>query len=346
MSIPSGVRHSVLDLAPIVQGGTAAQSFRNSVDLARRSEQWGYHRYWVAEHHNIPGVASAATAVLIGHIAGATKTIRVGAGGIMLPNHTPLVIAEQFGTLELLHPGRIDLGLGRAPGSDGPTSRAVNPQAAANSDRFPEEVRELMRYFEPARTDRPVRAIPGQGLAVPLYILGSSTFGARLAAELGLPYAYASHFAPRHLHAALDLYRSHFKPSSALSRPYAMIGANLFAADDEAEAHRLFTSLQQLFLHLIRGHPREVAPPVDHLDWSAEEEAYIRQMTQCSLVGGPDSVRKQLAALLEETGADEVILTAQIFDHQARLRSFELGASLFSEGSPTLQKRKVASLAS
>ncbi len=321
--------YSVLDLCPIVPGGSAAQAFASSLDLARHAERWGYHRFWLAEHHNIPGVASAATSVLIGFIAGGTERIRVGAGGVMLPNHSPLVIAEQFGTLESLYPGRIDLGLGRAPGTDPRTTRALRRGSGADAERFPDDVLELQAYFAPAAPGQAVRAIPGEGLRVPLYLLGSSTFGARLAAELGLPYAFASHFAPDALHLALDLYRTHFKPSAQLERPHAIVGFNLFAADTDAEARRLFTTLQQLFLNLIRGHPREVPAPLDSMEgrWSPLEQAHVERMTRYSVVGGPEAVEAQLEALLEETEADELIATAQVFDHAARLRSFELGAA-------------------
>src|SRR5215211_4263027 len=239
--------YSVLDLSPVVEGGDAAQAFRNTVDLAKHAERWGYHRYWLAEHHNIPGIASAATSVVIGHVAGATKSIRVGSGGIMLPNHAPLVIAEQFGTLESLYPDRIDLGVGRAPGGDGRTARALRRNLGSSGDTFPDDLRELMNYFR-GSSDNGVRAIPGAGLKVPIYLLGSSDFSARLAAALGLPFAFASHFAPDYLHVALQIYRENFRPSEQLTYPHALVGVNLFAADTDAEARRLFTSLQQQFL--------------------------------------------------------------------------------------------------
>ena len=320
---------SVLDLAPIVEGGDAATSFRNSLDLARHAERLGYRRFWLAEHHNIPSVASAATSILIAHVAGGTSTIRVGAGGIMLPNHSPLVIAEQFGTLASLFPGRIDLGLGRAPGSAQVTARALrrSPEAA---DSFPQDVLELMAYFRPAEPGQAVRAIPGAGLDRPIWILGSSLFGAQLAGALGLPFAFASHFAPTMLEQALDLYRSRFQPSEKLERPYTMLGVNVFAAETDAEAQRLFTSLQQQFLNLIRGTPGQLPPPVDSMEWewAPHEKTYIERTMRFSAVGSPETVRAALEALIAETAPDEIMATAQIYDHAARLRSFELLAEL------------------
>jgi len=325
----AGVPLSVLDLVPIREGGTAARAFRDAVDLARHVEGWGYHRYWVAEHHNIPGIASAATSVVIGHVAGGTTRIRVGSGGIMLPNHAPLVIAEQFGTLETLYPGRIDLGLGRAPGGDQRTALALRRNPAAG-DTFPRDLQELRSYFRPSAPEQPVRAVPGQGLDIPIYLLGSSDFGARLAAELGLPFAFASHFAPDYLFAALELYRENFRPSDTLQQPHAMIGVNAFAADTDEEARRLFTSLQQAFLNLVRGHPGPLKPPVDGMDgrWSPAERAHVDRMTRVSLVGSAETVRRGLESLIAATGADELILTGQIFDHEARLRSFEICAGV------------------
>ncbi len=317
---------SVLDLAPIREGGTVADAFRNALDLARHAERWGYKRYWVAEHHNIPGIASAATAVVIGHIAGGTSRIRVGSGGIMLPNHAPLVIAEQFGTLESLYPGRIDLGLGRAPGGDQRTAQALRRKLGSSGDSFPQDLLELQSYFRPAAPGQAVRAIPGEGLDLPIWLLGSSDFSAQLAAALGLPFAFASHFAPDYLYAALDLYRRDFQPSATLAEPYAMVGVNVIAADTDAEARRLFTSLQQLFVKLVRGTPRQLPPPVVSMDgrWSPAERAHVERMTRVSVVGSPGAVREGLETILTETGADEVIATAQIFDHAARLRSFEI----------------------
>lgn len=331
MKTSSGLLYSVLDLSPILEGETAAQSFRHSLNLAQHAEKWGYHRYWVAEHHNIPGVASAATSVVIGYIAGGTSTIRVGSGGIMLPNHAPLVIAEQFGTLESLYPGRIDLGLGRAPGGDQATARALRRGLGSSGDTFPSDVQELQQYLGNALPGQSVRAVPGQGLNVPLYLLGSSTFSATLAAELGLPFAFASHFAPELLHRALDIYRSQFQPSSVLEEPHVMIGVNVFAAETDAEAARLFTSLQQVFLNLVRGRPRQLQPPVEAMDrlWTPTEAAYVDRMTRCSAVGGPESFRQQIEVLLNDTGADEIIATAHIYDQQARLRSFEIAADVF-----------------
>lgn len=328
----SDVLYSVLDLCPIAQGSTAAQSFRNSLELARLAEKSGYHRYWVAEHHNIPGVASSATSVVICHLAAGTKSIRVGSGGIMLPNHAPLVIAEQFGTLESLFPGRIDLGLGRAPGGDQLTARALRRNLGSSGDTFPEDVRELQHYFAPAQGAAP-RAIPGTGLRVPIYLLGSSTFSAELAARLGLPFAFACHFAPDYLETALEIYRTRFQASAVLSAPHVMIGVNVYAADTDAEAAWHFTTLQQLFLNLVRGHPKEMPPPVDRMDnrWNAVEEAHVRRMTRVSAVGSPATVRERIEELIAQSGADEIIATAHIFDHRARLRSFELLGSVFRD---------------
>lgn len=322
------IQLSILDLASIVQGGDASHALANSLDLARHAEQLGYHRFWLAEHHNMTGIASAATSVVIAHIAAGTSTIRVGAGGVMLPNHAPLLIAEQFGTLAALHPGRIDLGLGRAPGSDQATARALrrNPTAA---DAFPQDVVELMNYFEPAAPGQPVRAVPGTGLSVPIWILGSSLFGAQLAAALGLPYAFASHFAPRMMHDAITLYRSRFSPSDragALERPYVMLGVNVVAADTLDEARHLFTSLQQMFVNIRRGNPGQMPPPLAgfYSQLAPWERAQIDENLAMSIVGGPDEVRSGLAALVERTGADELIVSTPLFDHAARLHSFEL----------------------
>jgi luciferase family oxidoreductase group 1 len=322
------LRLSILDLAPIVEGGDAAQALRNTLDLARHAERWGYHRFWLAEHHGMPGVASAATAVVIGHVAAGTATIRVGAGGIMLPNHAPLVIAEQFGTLASLFPGRIDLGLGRAPGSDPVTLRALRRSPAA-AESFPQDVAELMGWFRPASPGQLVRAVPGAGLDVPIWILGSSLFGAELAAALGLPYAFASHFAPAAMAEALELYRSRFQPSEQLQRPYVMLGVNVFAADTRAEAARLFTSLQQAFVNLRRGSPGPLPPPDERLEerLAPGDRLLVDQMLSCTVVGTPETVRHGLGAFAERTGADELMLTSQIFDHRARLRSYEIVAA-------------------
>ena len=323
---------SVLDLSPIVEGGDAGQALRNTLDLARHAERLGYRRYWLAEHHNMAGIASAATAVVIGHVAAGTATIRVGAGGVMLPNHAPLVIAEQFGTLEALHPGRIDLGLGRAPGSDQLTARALRRTLAGDVDEFPQDVLELMAYFRPEPGQR-VRAIPGAGLEVPIWILGSSLYGAQLAAALGLPFAFASHFAPDQMMTALQLYRSQFRPSEHAAKPYAMLGLNVFAAADDAEASRLFTSLQQAFVNLRRGRPGPLPPPVDDIEarLSPLERSMVAQSLSCAVVGSPETVRRGLAAFIARTGADEIMITAQIFDHAARLRSFEIAAAAGAE---------------
>ena len=323
---------SILDLAPIVEGGSAAQAFRNSLDLAQHAERWGYQRYWLAEHHNMPAVASAATSVVIAHVAGGTSTIRVGAGGIMLPNHSPLVIAEQFGTLESLFPGRIDLGLGRAPGSDQVTAIALRRHL--NVDSFPEDVQELIALFrEPAPGQR-VRAVPGAGLHVPIWILGSSLFGAQLAAELGLPFAFASHFAPAQMMPAIETYRSRFEPTSmmkeSLDRPYVMLGVNVVAADTDREARRLFTSHQQVFLALRRGTLGPVPPPVDPDRFEAAltplERIELQHVLGSAIVGSPDTVRRGLSDFLAHTNADELIIAAQIFDHAARLRSYDIVA--------------------
>ncbi|MEO5717554.1 MAG: LLM class flavin-dependent oxidoreductase [Chthoniobacterales bacterium] len=324
---------SLLDLAPVLEGGDATLAFRNTLDLARHAEDWGYHRYWLAEHHNLPGIASAATSVVIGHVAGGTKSIRVGAGGIMLPNHAPLVIAEQFGTLDALYPGRIDLGLGRAPGSDQLTARAMRRNLGSGGDTFPQDVLELQSYFEPATPDQALQAVPGAGAHVPLYLLGSSDFSARLAAELGLPFAFASHFAPDYLEVALALYRRHFKPSAALARPHAMIGVGVFAAETDADAQRLFTSSQLQFLSMVRGRPGKLPPPVESMEgrWSAPEQAAVRQRTRCGAVGSRETVRQRLEELLAETAADEIIATAQIYDHAARVRSFAIAAEVLGE---------------
>jgi luciferase family oxidoreductase group 1 len=316
---------SVLDLSPITEGSDAAQSFRNTLDLAQHGERWGYQRYWLAEHHGIPGIASAATAVLIGHVAGGTNTIRVGAGGIMLPNHSPLVIAEQFGTLESLYPGRIDLGLGRAPGSDQLTARALRRNLASDADQFPQDVVELMDYF--AATQRhAVRAVPGAGLNIPIWILGSSLFGAQIAAALGLPYAFASHFAPAQMMQAIDLYRATFRPSPQLNKPYVMLGFNVFAAETDDEAHFLASSTQQAFVNLRSGHPKRLPPPAhDYLNRiNLGEKAILDQILSCAAIGSRDTVRSGLQNFIKRTQADELMITSQIFDHAARLRSYEI----------------------
>ncbi len=320
---------SILDLSPITEGSDAAQSFRNTLDLAQHGERWGYHRYWLAEHHGMPGIASAATAVLIGHVAGGTQRIRVGAGGIMLPNHSPLVIAEQFGTLESLYPGRIDLGLGRAPGSDQLTARALRRNLASDADEFPQDVVELMDYFADSGRQA-VRAVPGAGLNVPIWILGSSLFGAQLAAALGLPYAFASHFAPAQMLQAVAFYRANFRPSAHLQKPYVMLGFNVFAADTDEEAQFRATSMQQAFVNLRSGRPTRLLPPVaDYLERiGPAEKMLLESVLSCSAIGAPATVAAQLQAFVDRTGADELMITSQIFDHAARLRSYQITAEL------------------
>jgi luciferase family oxidoreductase group 1 len=320
---------SILDLAPITEGSDAAESFRRSLDLAQHGEQWGYNRFWLAEHHGMPGIASAATSVLLAHVAGGTRTIRVGAGGVMLPNHSPLVIAEQFGTLESLFPGRVDLGLGRAPGSDHTTARALRRNLASDADEFPQDVVELMDYFADSPR-RNVRAVPGAGLKVPVWILGSSLFGAQLAAALGLPYAFASHFAPQMMMQAIDIYRSTFRPSAQLDKPYVMLGFNVFAADTDEQAQYLATSMQQAFINLRSGRPTKLKPPVQgYLDLlSPPERSMLDGVLSCSAIGAPETVARQMEEFIARTGADELMLTSQIFDHKARLRSYEITADI------------------
>ena len=335
---------SVLDLAPILEGGTAAQTFRNSLDLApitegsdasqafantldlaRHAERLGFDRYWLAEHHNMPGIASAATAVLIGHVAGGTRSIRVGAGGIMLPNHAPLQVAEQFGTLGALYPGRIDLGLGRAPGTDQPTARALR-RYFDGAEQFPQEVAELLRYFEPAVEGQLVQAVPGAGVDVPVWLLGSSLFSARLAAAMGLRFAFASHFAPDAMDEALAIYRRDFMPSEHLRAPYAMLALNVVAAESQAEARRLFTSQQQSFVNLRRGRPGKIPAPIDDIEafWEPHEKLGVERALACTVLGDPQQVADGIAAFVERHQPDELMLTANLYDHRARLRSFEL----------------------
>jgi luciferase family oxidoreductase group 1 len=319
---------SILDLAPVTVGSTPAQTFANTLELAREGEKLGYRRFWLAEHHNMPGIASAATAVLIGHVAGGTSTIRVGAGGVMLPNHAPLQVAEQFGTLGALYPGRIDLGLGRAPGTDQAAARALR-RYYASADEFPADVVELLRYFEPAQEGQPVQAVPGAGIEVQPWILGSSLFGAQLAAALGLPYAFASHFAPAALEEALAVYRRNFKPSPRLQQPHVMLALNVVAADTDEEAGRLFTTQQQSFVNLRRGKPGLVPPPLPSADaihayCSPGEKAMVDAALACAVVGAPDTVRAGMRDFVERHQPDELMLTANIFDHALRLRSFAL----------------------
>ena len=323
---------SVLDLAPIVEGGDAGSALRNTLDLARHAEALGFHRYWLAEHHSMPGIASAATSVVIGYVAGGTSTIRVGAGGIMLPNHAPYVIAEQFGTLAALYPGRIDLGLGRAPGSDMLTQRALR-RKTEDAERVHDDVVELMGWFRPPRAGQGVRAVPGGGADVPLWILGSSLFGAELAASLGLPYAFASHFAPTQMMSAIALYRSRFRPSAALQRPYVMLGVNVIAADSDQEAKLLASSLEQAFVNLRRGHPGLLPPPDPEFasNMSEADRMLLEHTLSCSVVGGPHKVREGLGAFIARTGADELMITAQIYEHQARRHSLALTQEAHAE---------------
>jgi len=319
---------SVLDLSPIVEGGDAGQSLRNSLDLSRHAEGWGYKRYWMAEHHNMPGIASAATAVALAFIGAGTTSIRIGAGGIMLPNHAPLMVAEQFGTLASLYPGRVDLGLGRAPGTDQLTARALRRHLSGGADTFPSDVVELLRYFEPAGPGQAVHAVPGEGLNVEAWILGSSTYGAQLAAMLGLPYAFASHFAPAELERALAIYRERFQPSERLAAPRVMLGVNVIAADTLREARRLYTSLQQAFVALRLGTPGKLPPPVDDMESRLDPaaKAMLDHALSGAVIGSPGEVEAGLAAFVARTGADELMVTGSIFDHGARLRSFEIVA--------------------
>ena len=328
---------SVLDLSPIVEGGDARQALLNTIDLARHADAWGYRRYWLAEHHNMASIASAATAVVIGQVAQATTTIRVGAGGVMLSNHAPLVIAEQFGTLAALYPDRIDLGIGRAPGTDQYTSRALRRTLAGNLDDFPQDVLELQHYFKEPAPDQFVRAVPGAGLNVPMWILGSSLYGAQLAAVLGLPYAFASHFAPAALMRAISVYRQRFEPSEQLDKPYVMVGMTVVAADTDAEARFLRTSIQQSFVNRRRGMRGPLPPPVADFEdqLTPHERAMLKESQSCTAVGAPDTVEREIAAFVERTGADEVMITANIHDHAKRLRSFELVAGQLRQGTLT-----------
>jgi luciferase family oxidoreductase group 1 len=337
---------SVLDLSPISQGSDAGRSLRNSLDLAQHAERWGFKRYWVAEHHSMPGIASAATAVVIGHIAAGTSTIRVGSGGIMLPNHAPLVIAEQFGTLEALFPGRIDLGLGRAPGSDQNTARALRRHLNSDPDAFPQDVIELANYFAPAQgaTTLPgqqVMAIPGVGLKVPLWILGSSLYGAQVAAALGLPFAFASHFAPALMMQAIEIYRARFRPSAQLQRPYVMLGFNVFAADTDAKGRLLATSMQQAFVSLRSGQPIQLPPPsADYAEsLPPAARAMLADVLSSSAIGSPDTVRSSLNSFIERTQPDELMVTAMIFDHEARLHSYEIAADIARGAKAPLNSR-------
>jgi luciferase family oxidoreductase group 1 len=351
---------SVLDLSPVTEGGTVAQSFRNTLDLAQHAERWGYRRFWLAEHHGMPGVASAATSVVIGYVANGTSTIRVGAGGIMLPNHPPLVIAEQFGTLESLYPGRIDLGLGRAPGTDAKTSRALRRKLEMDVEEFPQDVTELMNYFRAASDDRgnersndrggergesreerrAVRAVPGAGLNIPVWILGSSLFGATFAAEFGLPFAFASHFAPAQMMAAIEIYRNRFKPSEQLARPYVMLGFNVFAADTDEEGEYLASSMQQMFVSLRTGNPGRIRPPVRgyYESLPSAHQDILEQVLSCSAIGSPETVRQSIESFIAATKADELMITSQIYDHPARLRSFEIAAEVAREATAGIRR--------
>ncbi|MCC9138158.1 LLM class flavin-dependent oxidoreductase [Pontibacter silvestris] len=323
---------SVLDLAPIRSGETAADSFHNSLNLAQNVERLGFTRYWLAEHHNMPGIASSATSVLIGYIAGGTSKIKVGSGGVMLPNHAPLIVAEQFGTLESLYPGRINLGLGRAPGTDQLTAMALRRDLHGNVESFPQNVEELRNYFANNPTAR-VRAVPGEGLNVPIWLLGSSTYGAQLAGILGLPYAFASHFAPANLHSALKVYRESFQPSDELQEPYAMACVNVIAADTDEEANRLATTLYTSFLNVIRGTARQLQPPVESLEamWDASEKYSVQQMLRYSFVGGPKTVQEELQSFLDETQVNEIMVASSVYDNQARVHSYEIIADFFKK---------------
>ncbi|MHB2266635.1 LLM class flavin-dependent oxidoreductase [Aliihoeflea sp. PC F10.4] len=323
-------RLSVLDLSPVPDGVTTRQALANTRDLAQKAERLGYHRYWLAEHHNMPGIASAATSVVIGHVAGATSRIRVGAGGIMLPNHSPLVIAEQFGTLAELYPGRIDLGLGRAPGTDQLTAHALRRSLSGDVNQFPNDVIELMSYFKSAEPNQRVRAVPGEGTNVPVWILGSSLYGAQLAAALGLPYAFASHFAPAELDRALEVYRTRFEPSEHLDKPHVMLGVNVVAAPEDEEAEYLFSSLQQAFVNLRSGRPGKLPAPVRNFTAGIDPmaKAMLDQALTCAIVGSPQTVKTGIDAFIARTGADELMVTAQVHDHAARVRSFEILAEV------------------
>jgi len=331
MNAFSGRRFSILDLAPVRVGGTIAEAFRNTLDLARHAEQWGFNRFWVAEHHNMQGIASAATSVLIGHVAGGTSAIRVGSGGIMLPNHPSLVIAEQFGTLETLYPGRIDLGVGRAPGSDEVAARALRHRT--EEEDFPRQVAELLAYLAPAGPGQRLVAFPGAGTNVPVWLLGSTTYSAQLAAAIGLPFAFASHFAPAMLMDALDVYRRSFQPSRYLDRPYVMVGVPVVAAESDAEAERLATSLLQRHLKLIRREPIFVPPPVENMAglWSEPEKFLVESRLGVAAIGGPETARFKLGQLLQETEADELIFVSDLYDHSKRLRSFEIVADVMKQ---------------
>ncbi|WP_417447479.1 LLM class flavin-dependent oxidoreductase [Idiomarina abyssalis] len=321
------MKYSVLDLAPVTEGGSVAESLRNSADLAQHAERWGYHRFWMAEHHNMTGIASAATAVALGYVADKTDKIRIGSGGVMLPNHAPFVVAEQFGTLDALYPGRVDIGLGRAPGTDGRTLRALR-RKPDDAEQFPNDVQELLGYLEEAQESDAIKAVPGFQQKIPVWLLGSSTFGAQLAAHLGLPYAFASHFAPDYLQHALKAYRDNFRPSRYLSKPYVAAAMNVFAADDESEARKMMSSMQQQFIALRRGMPGPLKAPVDDIRAvaSPHELAGANHALTYTAVGTKETVQRHLQQFIDDTGIDEIILTSHVFDHDARLRSFEIAA--------------------
>jgi len=321
---------SILDLSPIPKGALPADALRNTLALAQHADRLGYQRYWLAEHHNMPGIASAATSIVIGYVAGGTQRIRVGSGGVMLPNHSPLVVAEQFGTLASLYPGRIDLGLGRAPGTDMMTARALRRDIATSGDEFPQDVQELQSYFAPAEPKRRIRAVPGAGIEVPIWLLGSSLFSAQLAAMLGLPFAFASHFAPDAMVQAVEMYRSGFQPSAQLDKPYAMLAANVLAADTDKEARRQFTSQQQSFINLRRGMPTQVPPPIDDMDayWSPAEKAMVDHSLAVSFIGSAETVERGLRKFIDAMQPDELMITAHIYDQAARLRSIEIVAGV------------------
>jgi luciferase family oxidoreductase group 1 len=330
-------KYSILDLAPVKREGAIAEAFRNTLDLARHAEQWGYTRFWLAEHHNMPGIASAATSVLIGYVAGGTSTIRVGSGGIMLPNHASIVIAEHFGTLETLYPGRIDLGVGRAPGSDQLAAGALRRGLNRSVDEFPNQVSELLAYLAPVRPGQPLQAVPGGGTNVPVWLLGSSTFSAQLAAQMGLPFAFASHFAPELLLDALAIYRRYFQPSNYLEKPYAIVGLPMIAAETDEEAEYLATSPRLRFLNLIRGKTIYASPPVKSMDglWSEAEKAVVEGKLGVSIIGGPQTIRRKLAQFLQQTQADEIMITSDAYEHAKRLRSFELIAGAMKDLQPS-----------
>ncbi|MFZ1618505.1 MAG: LLM class flavin-dependent oxidoreductase [Flavobacteriales bacterium] len=326
------ISFSILDLAPIAQGGTASDAFRNSVELAQEAERLGFHRIWLAEHHGMAGIASAATAVVIGHVAGATKTIRVGSGGVMLPNHAPLVIAEQFGTLNAMYPGRIDLGLGRAPGTDQLTARALRRDLNASADQFPQDVQELQFYFQPAEPGQKIKAVPGEGQNVPIWLLGSSLYSAQLAAMLGLPFAFASHFAPELMEQALALYRERFTPSAQLDKPYAMLTVNVIAAESDAEAKRLFTTMQIAFVNMLRDQRGLVQPPIDNIDdyWNPQEKAWVSEKLTRSFVGSKATVDEELRMFISKYEPDELMVSGHFFDPRARLRSLAITAQVLA----------------